>query len=86
MLARLNLDVESCFEIYDSVGSQVFGRPRMFPKMTMYACLLCRKYSSTGMQQAIEEVIETYLEDELRQQRKTTENVAFSSDPQRCRW
>ncbi|KAK5256017.1 hypothetical protein LTR16_004200 [Cryomyces antarcticus] len=86
MLGRMEMSVEKALEQYDLVGNKVFGKPRRLHSKMKLANLLRPKFPARNMESAINQVIKSGLENEIRQWKHfRTEEVPFQSDSQKCR-
>ncbi|TKA61151.1 hypothetical protein B0A49_12457 [Cryomyces minteri] len=86
MLGRMDMCVEKALEQYDLVGNKVFGKPRRLHSRMKLANLLRPEFPARNMESAMNLVIKSGLEDEIRQWRHfRTEEVPFQSDSQKCR-
>ncbi|KAL2350813.1 hypothetical protein BJ546DRAFT_379536 [Cryomyces antarcticus] len=86
MLGRMEMSVEKALEQYDLVGNKVFGKPRRLHSKMKLANLLRPKFPARNVESAINQVIKSGLENEIRQWKHfRTEEVPFQSDSQKCR-
>ncbi|KAF2143993.1 uncharacterized protein K452DRAFT_316774 [Aplosporella prunicola CBS 121167] len=85
MLGRMELNVEDALAHYQTVGDQVFGKPRFFPSHVRGSNVMQSKYAARQMEQALQEVTEQALKEELKQWKTTAHDVPFESDANRCR-
>ena len=88
MLGRMQLDIDKALEQYDTVGNEVFGKPRPL-HIHKFADFLAPKYGPKQMERAIQDVIETGLAGEMKQYNNeepyTKDKIQFLSNPMKCR-
>ncbi|KAI9659137.1 MAG: hypothetical protein M1821_002097 [Bathelium mastoideum] len=89
MLGRMQMDVEKALDQYETVGNDVFGKPRPLHVQLKFADLLAPKYGPKQMEQALQKVIQAGLADEMKQHNceepYTKEKIPFLSNPKKCR-
>ncbi|KAK7513937.1 acyl transferase/acyl hydrolase/lysophospholipase, partial [Phyllosticta citriasiana] len=85
MLGRMEMDVETALKQYDVVGNQVFGHPRLAPKIVSASSLVQPKYASWRMEKALQDVTKAALHDEMQQWGTSEKTIPFQSDAERSR-
>jgi hypothetical protein len=85
MLSRIEMDVDTALQQYDMVGDQVFAKPRLLHASIKGANAIRPKYPSRYMEKAIQGVISQCLKPELELHGTLSQDVAFASNPARCR-
>ncbi|KAI9698251.1 MAG: hypothetical protein M1820_007521 [Bogoriella megaspora] len=89
MLGRMQMNIEQALEQYDTVGNNVFGKPRALHVYLKVADLLAPKYGPKQMETALQKVIQSGLAEEMKQHRDedpyTPDKIPFESNPKKCR-
>ena len=85
MLGRMEQNIEEALAHYQTVGDQVFGRPRFFPSHVRGGSVVQSKYAARQMERALQDVTAQALKEELQQWKTTARDVPFESDAGRCR-
>ncbi|KAF2230294.1 FabD/lysophospholipase-like protein [Viridothelium virens] len=89
MLGRMQMNIDAALSQYDTVGNDVFGKPRPLHVQLKFADLLAPKYGPKQMERAIQKVINVGLAEEMGQHNNeepyTKEKIPFLSNPKKCR-
>lgn len=89
MLGRMQMSADQALDQYNTVGNEVFGKPRPLHVQLKFADLLAPKYGPKQMERAIQKVIEEGLAEEMKQHNNeepyTKEKIPFLSNPKKCR-
>lgn len=79
------MSVDEALDQYDIVGNQVFGKPRALHGAIRSLNLVRPKYPSRNMKNALLEVLENGLKDEIRRWDTYPDEAPLESDQARCR-
>ena len=85
MISRMGMDIDQALQQYDTVGNMVFAKPRYLHSSFRGVNVIRPKYPNRNMANALKDVIEVGLKEELRLVGTITHKVPFSSNPARCR-
>jgi hypothetical protein len=85
----MEMSVDNALAQYDTVGAEVFAKPRLPRwKTTKFINMMYAKYPSETMESTLQAIIRTGLATELQQMNlnpKGEEKVLFENDSRRCR-